>query len=497
MIKSAEKRPIQATIILLAMIASLVLGTQSCLITARAETATTAPEIKVEPPSMLKSLLGKTEPPAKTGPVELKRYLPEQPNLKGFANGDSLDPYSELHWDKIYDQATGGEASYTVVIINPERREAIAWKHVVGNSCKVKDIKNINDLIDNKEYKLQVVAYLDKADVASREKRKTYNFVYDKYPGVKSTNVIYQGKLIAPVTDHGLQTSDGIMLKWEPNIKNHTWVIRMVKVQANGRSTVGLFKREELAVSEFLLEDRLFSTEDEDARIKISINSDQSLSTPIEVEFRINNNNLSPYPPAIRKEDGRIVVWEGLGDPDEDEVAYKLAIETFSETTSEPIPVREVMIGPSGRLDLVEALEREKNYRCFVIAQDPAGLITRSEPVFIRLNIPPIKPIVKGKTNKKNLSKANRIIITHENYNNNQKYKYYVRYQLEKGGVHPAGKAWLTENPMQMDKNRVELAIRSTGKQIEIIEIVVRASNNIGETADTTVTIMGKGRKKR
>ena len=150
------------------MIASLVLGTQSCLITARAETATTAPEIKVESPSMLKSLLGKTEPPAKTGPVELKRYLPEQPNLKGFANGDSLDPYSELNWDKIYDQATGQEASYTIVIINPERREATAWKHVVGNSCKVKDIKNIDDLIDGFDVAVLELEFLPLA-VAAHE----------------------------------------------------------------------------------------------------------------------------------------------------------------------------------------------------------------------------------------------------------------------------------------------------------------------------------------
>lgn len=389
MINAAEKRPIRVTLILLAIIALLVLGVQPYLMAAQIDTATSDTESTTDSPSMINSILGKTTQPVQPEPVDTKRYLPQQPNLIGFANGDSLDPYSELGWDKIYDKATGQEASYTVVIINPERREAAAWKHVVGNSCKVKNIKNIDDLIDSKEYKLQIVAYLDKADVVSRESRKTYDFVFDKYPGVESSNMIYQGSLIEPVEGRALQTSEGILLKWKPNIKNHTWVIRMVKVQSNGRSTVGLFQREELATSEFLIENRLFSTEDEDARIKITINSDQGLSTPITAEFRINNNNLSPYPPVIRSEEGRIVVWEGLGDPDNDEVLYKLGIEMFSDTSSDPIPVREVMISSGGRLDLVEALEREKNYRCFVIAQDPAGLVTRSEPVFVRLETPP------------------------------------------------------------------------------------------------------------
>ena len=496
MINASTKKPNQATIVILALIAVLVLAPQLQLVAAEADATTSGPETGAEAPSMLKSLLGKTEQPAETEPQEVKRYLPEQPILTGFANGDSLDPYSELNWSKIFDKATGREASYTVVIINPERREAAAWKHVVGNTCKAKAIKNIDSLIDNKEYKLQIVAYLDKADVAPREKRKTYTFVYDKYPGVKASNMVYQGRLLEPVTEHGLQTAGGIMLKWEPNIKNHTWAIRMVKVQANGRSTVGLFQREELPVSEFLIEEGLFSTEDEDARIKISIASDENLSTPIEAEFRLNNNNLSPYPPALREENGRIVVWEGLGDPDQDEVEYKLAIEMFSDTTSEPIPVREVMIASSGRLDLVDALKREKNYRCFVIAEDPAGLITRSEPVFIRLDNPPIKAVVTAKANKKNLAKAKRIIVTHENFDRNQNYQYFVRYQLANGRTHPIGQAWLTENPVGIDKNRVELAIRNVGKQIDIIKIVVRASNSIGEKADTPLTIMGKGRKK-
>ena len=500
MVNAPEKRSMQVATILLAMIAALVLGPQTGLVAAETDTVTavpSGPEVKTEAPSLLKSLLGQAEQPAKTELVEPKRYLPEQPNLVDFANGSSLDPYSELNWDSIYDQATGQEASYTIVIINPEKREAVAWKHVVGNSCKFRAIKGIDKLIDNKEYKLQIVAYLDKTDVAPREKRKTYDFVFDKYPGIKASNVVYQGRLLEPVTEQGLQTAGGIMLKWEPNIKNHTWVIRMVKIQANGRSTVGLFQRKELPVSEFLIEDRLFSAEDEDARIKISINSDQNPSTPIEAEFRSNNHNLSPYPPVIRKEKGRIVVWEGLGDPDQDEVAYKLAIETFSETTAEPVPVREVMIGSNGRLDLVDALEREKNYRCFVVAEDPAGLITRSEPVFMYLDMPPQKPIVKAKANKKNLSKADRIIITHENYDNSRKYTYFVKYQLAQGRTHPAGQAWLTEKPINIDKNRVELFVRHLEKQIQSIKVVVRATNSIGEKADTTVTIIGKGSKKK
>jgi len=479
-------------------IAATMFWPQLPLYAADTETADTVPsaeEIEIETPPVSETIFGRSDTEEETATAaleEAKIYLPEQPDLINFADGNSLDPYSVITWEKVYDRDSGDEANYTVVIINPDTRKAAAYKHTVGNSCRMRAVKGIDDLTDNKEYSLQVIAYKDKATVVPPEKRKTFKFIFDKYPGVKAVSVQYQGRLLEPETKFGLKTAGGILLKWEPNIKNHTWVIRMVKLRPNGARLMGLFTREELPVTEYLLEENIFSPEDEDARIEISISSDENLSTPIQAEFYINNNNLSPYKPVIKTEENHIVEWEGLGDPDSDPVSYKLAIEKYSATASEPELVREVLIHSSGRLDLLDALEREINYRCYVIAEDPSGLATRSDPVFLYLDPPPEQPVIKVKTNRKNLAKARRIIVTHENYDNANRYVYFLRYHLADGTIYPPGQSWLTERPLGREKNRVELALRSPRQQIQKITLVVRVINDVGENADAVAQIMGK-----
>ena len=428
---------------------------------------------------------------------ELRHFLPEQPQLSKFENGSMLRPDSDLEWTRIFDNTTGKEAQYVVLIIDPGTNEVVTHKNIESNRCRFRDLPMLSQLKDKGDYQLQVIAYRDTVNEIPPDERTQYRFGFDKYPGMETPLAEKQAsRLLQPETGLGIKTGKGILLKWKPDLENHEWVIRIIKMSPSGEKTIVTYLKKVLPQSEYKIESGTLTPEDEDSKIEINIVSSAGVITPIETHFYINNTNQTPNQALLEKKEEHTIRWRGMGDPDNDQIVYRLIIEKIqSDTAVEPEMIRNVIIPSFGTLDLIDELERMVEYKCCIEAQDTRGLKKRSKAVYLKLDQPPAQPVCKVKTDRKKLAKAKKIFVTHENFDSRTPYKYYLKYFLKNGKIDPPDNRWYTESPTKAKKNRVELDLRRKGKNLTKVVIVVRASNIMGETAQSSRIIMGKTKK--
>ena len=422
--------------------------------------------------------------------VQQKEYLPQQPELTDFEEDSVCGPSTELKWTKIYNKSTDEEAKYLIRIIDPTTEKVITSKELDANQCLLGQVPMLSLLLDKGTYYFQVIAYHESPEKITVQQRKRYRFRFDKYPGVEIvSDHAYTARLIEPEPELGIKTEKGVLLKWEPNLENHKWQIRIIKTRPNGAKLIATYCEEVLPRSEYQLMAGNFSSEDEDCQLDISIKSVENVTTPIRTYLYINNINCPPREPEIEKINNHVLRWEGFGDPDNDQTVYRLVIEkAFTETDTEPEKVTNKIVASFGKLDLIDQFERMASYKCYIEAQDPRGLKRRSQAAFLRMDMPPLKPVFEIELDRKKISRAKKIIVTHNNYDPQTRYQYYTRFFLTDGTMVPDGKSWYSEKPTLKrpgvkKKQQAEILLRHPGKQLEKIAVAVKASNTMGESA--------------
>lgn len=430
--------------------------------------------------------------------TDRRHFLPEQPQLLKFKNGAELSKYNMLKWTKIFDRTTGKEAKYLVAVIDPDTNKMIASKKVPANQCSLKQVFSQSDLTDKKKYFLQVIAYQNSVEEIYPQQRTQHEFILNKYPRREIVpKYEYTGKLISPQPGMGVSTAGGVLLKWEPELENHQWSIRIIKIDRYGTTTIVAYLKEALPRSERRLVEGMFQPEDEDCRVEVNITSGEGMVTPIQTYFYINNINTAPNTPLFEKDKGHILVWQGRGDPDNEQVIYRLIVErepTGADT--EPQLIQNIVVPSSGKMDLLNKLDRMVEHTCYILAEDKHGLARRSKSVVIMLEPSPQTPQFKVKTDRKKLAKAKKIILVHENFDKKLSYKYYSKFFLKDGKTLPSGNRWYSERPTKTNGNKVEFDLRVTDKDIEKIAVSASASNGLGESVESTRIITKKAKRK-
>jgi hypothetical protein len=425
-------------------------------------------------------------------------YLREQPELVGFLSGGKLGPDSVMMWDVITDKIHNKQVFYKIVV-HADDGTVIASSDLTENSCKLGSLENSGNLIDQKSYNLHVAAYIDTTQLPPAEKTYSYSFVFDKFPGVDSDIIKKQtGRILRPESGVGLKTKNGVLLQWEPKLKDHLWAIRVVSGRMDDTRVMRLYHKDTLEKSEFVLDETIFPPDDEDAFVEVSITSVSGVVRPIETNFRINNTNNPPGKPRIALKNGYLIQWDAPGDPDFERVGYTLAVEKVTEEGDVSIePLKKIKISESGSLDMRKGLDRMTDYACHIIAEDSWGAVSKSKTVHINMDNPAVKPAFTLKPDFKHLSKAKYLLISHINLDQQINFNYYVKYYFENGTTYPDGKSWRTEKPSSQKRGITKIKIRKFKKRIEKIAVISQAYNKLGEKADSMQIIYGNTKKKK
>ena len=425
-------------------------------------------------------------------------YLKEQPELTGFVSGGKLGPGSVVMWNAITDKINNNPVSYKVVV-HDDSGTVIASREIAQNSCKLGSLENSGNLIDQRNYNLHIVAYVDSTQLPPAEKACSYSFVFDKFPGVNSEIIKKQtGRILRPEAGVGLTTKNGVLLQWEPKLKGHMWAIRVVSNRMDDSRVMRLYHKDEFKASEFVLDETIFPPDDEDAFVEVSITSVSGVVRPIETNFRINNTNYPPGQPRIAVKNGYLVQWDAPGDPDFERVQYCLAVEKVTDDGAASLePLKKIRITESGSLDLRKGLKRMTDYACHIIAEDSWGAVSKSKIVPINMDAPAVKPAFSLKPDFKHLSKAKYLLISHINLNQQTNFNYFVKYYFENGTTYPKGKSWKTEKPSSKKRNVTKIKIRKFKKRIKKIAVISQAYNKLGETADSMQVVHGSKKKNK